>query len=78
MRFNVGAAAVELREDGDRICAHIAAGKTFETDSLRVWAELCGQGGTVLDIGGYTGLFSISAALLGCMVIAFEPMPVNA
>jgi FkbM family methyltransferase len=32
----------------------------------------------VLDIGAYSGLFAIGASLLGCSVLAFEPMPFNA
>jgi FkbM family methyltransferase len=78
MRFEVGTAAVEMIEDGDRQCAHVRDGRGFEPDSLAIWGGLCARGGTALDVGAYTGLYSISAALLGCSVIAFEPMPFNA
>lgn len=79
MRIRIGAASVEMIEADDRVCARIASGKTFEPRTLEIWADLCAtRGGTVLDIGAYTGLFSISAAMLGCEVIAFEPMPQNA
>lgn len=77
MRFDIGGAVVELREDGDRVCAHMFTGG-FETESLIAWGEVCGAGGTVLDIGAYTGIYAISAARLGCKVIAFEPLPANA
>lgn len=70
----VGSVTVDLI-DGDRICAHIAKGGTFEPQSLTKWAEMCVAGSTVLDIGAYSGLFSIAAAKLGCTVFAFEPMP---
>lgn len=78
MDFPVGAATVRMIETGDRVCAHVASGKTFEPETLAAWAEMCGRGGTVIDVGGYTGLFSISAALLGCRPICFEPLPANA
>lgn len=81
MEFEVGPVTVKLIEEGDRICDHINQGKTFEPDSLPAWAEMCRKGkcgSTVIDVGGYTGLFSIAAALLGCRVICIEPMPLNA
>lgn len=81
MDFRVGGVVVKLIEEGDRICSHISAGQTFEPDSLVAWADICrwkGKGQTVIDVGGYTGLFSIAAALMGCRVICIEPMPLNA
>lgn len=78
MRFDIGGVAVDMREDGDRVCAHMKSGSGFETESLKAWGEMCAGGGAVLDIGAYTGLYAISAALLGCKVMAFEPMPFNA
>lgn len=79
MKFQVGSVSVEMIEADDRVCAHINAGKSFEPRSLQIWADFCAtRGGTVLDVGGYTGLFSIAAALHMRRVIAFEPMPRNA
>lgn len=78
MRFEIGTVAVEMIEDGDRQCVHVREGRGFEPDSLELWAGLCAKGGTVIDVGAYTGLYAISAALLGCTVIAFEPLPFNA
>lgn len=80
MQIQVGGVIVKLIEDGDRICGHINKGNTFEPESLAVWAELCRKapkGSYVIDVGGYTGLFSIAAALMGCKVICIEPMPLN-
>jgi len=79
MIFQVGSVSVDMIEADDRVCAHINSGKTFEPRTLEIWADLCAtRRGTVLDIGAYTGLFAISAALHSCRVIAFEPMPRNA
>lgn len=81
MRFKVGEVAVELLEEGDRICMSVARGKPFEPETLVIWSRLCLEarqaGGLVVDVGAYSGLFSIAAALHGCNVIAFEPMPAN-
>lgn len=74
MKFKVGPASVELIADRCRCCAHERNGG-FERTSLAVWAEWCLKGGTVIDVGGYTGLYSIAAAKLGCSVVAFEPNP---
>lgn len=78
MDFRVGSVTVKLIKDGDRICEHVSNGNFFEPDSLDEWGKLCSKGGTVIDVGGYSGLFSIAAAKLGCRVICFEPMPLNA
>ncbi len=82
MRFEVGAVGVELLDAGDRICMSVASGKPFEPETLVVWADLCRQAAAdkrmILDVGAYTGLFAIAAALHGCHAIAFEPMPPNA
>lgn len=81
MDFRVGGVIVSLLEDGDRICEHVKQGNSFEPESLIAWAELCRKfpkGSTVIDVGGYTGLFSIAAALMDCRVICIEPMPINA
>lgn len=73
-----GPVKATLLAAGDTIVAQLRAGKGFEPQSLARWAELCAEGGTVLDIGAYSGLFSIIAAKLGCQVIAFEPMSLHA
>lgn len=80
MDFYVGETSVQLIEEGDRICGHVRAGNLFEPETLASWAHMIRMAGpgTVIDVGGYTGLFSIAAAKMGCRVICFEPMPRNA
>jgi FkbM family methyltransferase len=79
MIVKVGPVAVDLIDKGDGIVTHIREGRGFEARTLEIWARLCGEanGRTVVDVGCYTGLFAISAALLGCKVAAFEPMTAN-
>lgn len=75
MKIKVGATEVELIAD-DRICLGIKAGKKFEPDTLALWGEVCAQPDVcVLDVGAYSGLFSIAAAKLGTRPIAIEPLP---
>lgn len=76
--IQVGPVSVSLIAQDDRIVSHIRAGHGFEPQSLAAWADMCSSGGTVLDIGAYSGLFSIAAAKMGCQAQAFEPMPLNA
>jgi len=73
--ITVGPVTVSLMGD-DRICQHIIGGKTFEPDSLKKWSEMVVPGTDVIDVGAYSGLFSISAAKLGARPIPIEPMPV--
>lgn len=73
----VGPVTVRLISEGDRIVGSLKDRGPFEPESLAKWAELCAGGGTVLDIGAYTGLYTIASRLLGCHAIAFEPMPFN-
>lgn len=68
---------VKLIADGDRIVSSVQGGKPFEPESLTVWEDICSHGGTVLDIGAYTGLYAIAAAQRRCHVIAFEPLLEN-
>lgn len=73
LRINAGTVFAELIESGDIICRQIRAGQKFETKTLEKWAEIC-IGGVVIDVGCYSGLFSIIAAKRRCEVIAFEAM----
>jgi FkbM family methyltransferase len=73
--ITAGGIEARLISFGDVICKQISVGQRFEPDTLERWIDLCGRGGTVLDIGAYTGLFSILAAKCGCAVTAIEPMP---
>jgi FkbM family methyltransferase len=68
---------IDLVDTADRQVLHIARGAGYEHESLTLWAKLIKPGTVVLDVGAYTGLYSIIAALRGAKVIAFEPMPAN-
>lgn len=75
--WTVAGLQLEFIEADDSIIRLLHTGKDFEPDTVERWGEICDQGGTVVDVGCYTGLFSIIAARLGCHVIAFEPMRKN-
>lgn len=75
LKVAVGRVEVELLAD-DRICQSVISGKPFEPDTLDAWAQMCRPGTTVIDVGGYSGLFSIAAAKLGASPVAIEPLPV--
>ena len=73
-QWTVAGLELEFVEAFDSIVRLLRTGKDFEPDTLERWADICGQGGTIVDVGCYTGLFSIIAAKKGCDVVAFEPM----
>lgn len=70
----VGNLTVDLLDD-DRIVKGIQTKKEFEPHTLALWAEICEPGVQVLDVGAYSGLFSILAAKRGAEPKAIEPMP---
>ncbi|MBS7543365.1 FkbM family methyltransferase [Ancylobacter oerskovii] len=64
-----------VRED-NVLAAQKKRSKGFEPISRRLWAELAGKGGTVVDAGAYSGFYSILAARSGAdRVHAFEASP---
>lgn len=67
-----------ISADDSILIERVAKGIEFEPQSRALWGEWCAKGGTVLDVGAYTGLFAIGAVKLGCSAISFEPMPFNA
>jgi FkbM family methyltransferase len=73
--IKAGPVTVDLLGD-DRIAHRIKAGKRFEPESLTAWADMCEAGRAVVDVGAYSGLFSIAAAKLGATAVAIEPQPV--
>lgn len=75
VNIKVGPVSVDLLADC-RICKHIISGKTFEPASLDAWADMVKPGTDVVDVGAYSGLFSIAAAKLGARPVAIEPQPV--
>lgn len=72
----VGPVTVKLWED-DRIAQSILGGTPFEPATLEFFASVVKPETRVLDIGCYSGLFSIAAFLLGASPVGFEPFPDN-
>jgi FkbM family methyltransferase len=77
MIIDIDGLQIDLVETDDRQVKHILAGAGYEHDSLRVWAKMQEVGAIALDVGAYTGLYTVIAAKRGAKVIALEPMPVN-
>jgi FkbM family methyltransferase len=77
MIFNIDGLEIHITDIGDRMVAHVMDGSGFEPESLEVWAKLIKPGRVALDIGGYTGLFAIIAAMRGARAYTFEPLPAN-
>jgi FkbM family methyltransferase len=52
---------------------------TWEPGSLAKWSQICSRSKTVLDIGGYSGIYSLLASKNGVNKIwTFEPNPFSA
>lgn len=68
--------SVSMVEQGDRTVHHQINGG-FEPETLAAWIDAVRPGAVALDVGAYTGLFSIIAASRGGRSIAIEPLPVN-
>jgi FkbM family methyltransferase len=69
-----GNVSAQLLAD-DRIVSRILdKGQEYEPKSLRYWVSKCKPGMTAVDVGAYSGLYSILAAKCGCDVMSFEPM----
>lgn len=69
-----------ISQNDDLVVCSIYWSGSYEPASLGLWLRLLAQPGAVLDLGGYTGLYSLAAAAAkpDCIVHAFEPMPRNA
>ena len=74
MKFAIDGITVDLVEAHDRNVIHLQK-DGYEPHSLAMWARLIQPDSVVLDIGAYTGLYSIIAAKCGARVLALEPMP---
>jgi len=74
----VGDLSALLIDADDRQVFHLKRSGRYEPESLQAWADMIQYGDTVLDVGAYTGLYSILAAKKGATVYALEPMPANA
>lgn len=77
MIFDVDGIPIRLVDTDDRQVIHMTAGRGYEKDSLATWASIVKPHTVALDIGAYTGLYSIIAAKRGAEVVALEPMPAN-
>jgi len=75
--FDVDGLRVPIIDTDDRMAIHLASGKGYEHETLCAWAAMIVPGTVALDIGAYTGLFSIIAAKRGARAVALEPMPAN-
>ena len=77
MIFDIDGLSINIIDSDDRMVAHMKDGSGYEHDSLVAWSRMVQPGRVALDIGAYTGLFSIIAAKRGALAVAFEPMPAN-
>jgi FkbM family methyltransferase len=77
MNLEIDGLSIYLVDTGDRQVVHLERGDGYERESLELWAKMIEAGTTVLDVGAYTGLYSIVAAMRGAKVVALEPMPAN-
>jgi FkbM family methyltransferase len=73
---DVDGTAVHLIDTDDRNVIHEQRGG-YERESLAAWARMVKPGRVAIDVGAYTGLYSIVAAKRGARVFAFEPMVAN-
>jgi FkbM family methyltransferase len=76
MHFSVSGLKIALVPTDDRMVLHELAGG-YERESLKAWAAIVRPAKVALDIGAYTGAYSIIAAMRGARAIALEPMPAN-
>ena len=61
---------------GDRIYDKLKKDGSWEPSTLSVWSGMVRPGSMVIDVGCYSGIFAISAMLLGAeLAIGLEPMP---
>lgn len=68
---------VLLIDRHDKVIEHQAkTGVPFESESIAAWRDACKSGGTAIDVGAYTGLYSLVAEKAGAdSMMAFEPNP---
>lgn len=77
MKVPAGSRSVDLIAADDMVVAAYRREGAFETASLAAWERLAGPGRLMVDVGAYTGVYAITAALAGAQVIAFEGMGLN-
>ena len=67
-----------IADEADLLSRHVVWGnlKAWEATSLRAFSELCHNSERILDVGAYSGMYSLVACADGAgEVIAFEPNP---
>lgn len=80
MLIPVGHVSVQLIAEGDAIARMTLNGKAWEPETRGVWGKLiqeCTAADMVVDVGAYTGVYTIASALMGMKVVALEPHPAN-
>jgi len=75
--LQIGEAVITIYSDDDRTVFHETERGGFERESLAAWASIVKLGKTAIDVGAYTGLYSIAASKLGAFSVAIEPFPNN-
>jgi len=75
--IQVSGVLVELLTEGDAIARMTNNQKDWEPGTRSVWGGLTRPGDMVIDVGAYTGVYSIASAMMGAKVIALEPHPAN-
>ena len=73
----VGDVLVELLAEGDAIARMTLNGKAWEPETRAAWHTFIREGEMVIDIGAYTGVYTIASRHMGAVVLAFEPHPTN-
>lgn len=67
-----------MEEQHDRVVMRFRDGERFEPESTDAWLDSLVRGEAAVDVGAYTGFYTILAGLSGCGVMAVEPLPQNA
>lgn len=65
---------VHMIRDGDMVAKRHKSRGEFEPRSMELWRELARERGIMIDVGAYTGIYSIAAEQEGSRAIAIEPM----
>ena len=73
----VGQVEVQLLAEGDAIVRMMRNGKIWEPETRAIWGQLVRSDDVVVDVGAYTGIYSIASALMGARALAIEPHPAN-
>jgi FkbM family methyltransferase len=68
---------VHLLAADDAIVRMTRNQKIWEPETRGVWQQLVRGDEIVVDVGAYTGIYSIASALMGAKAVAIEPHPAN-